>query len=485
MTQRDDLSYGLISAYVDGELTPDECARVEQLVASCDKYRQALADYRAIRGGIGLLPPCRLDSTFADRVIAAANALGTALVPSTEQPAQPAPVRGAVGGAWHWPTAVGLLVTLAGVVVLALSIWGPELGTTISGGSALVSQTTPHPPTAVEGRTDGSTAGSPNRPTPEVESVPAVAAPLVRPEPTPVPQVAQSGSAADAQGLVGEDRALAHTLPAPPAQQRETASAPTAGGGPESIGVAERAGRIAHEPDRLGHTPMPDDDHASGRAPVDRPFSGPQQLLLVMDVALTRQGLEKDAFSRVLAAQGVSIQDAVPIDAQLEEVMLASRFFDPVPTPADGMAAMDIGLSLVFMRAHAGQIDGLWRAMRAVPGDISRVTLDMAIMPADRALFQDLRRVADLRAAGAAAAAGEPKSQTQPASACRLVLDPHWRGTIPAWMLDTEARETLPVEGIPGQPTPTVPLPPGGRLGENIDADVLFVIHLGRVPSGP
>ncbi len=46
MNQRDDTSFELISAYLDGELTPDECARVERLVASSDEYRQSLQEMR-------------------------------------------------------------------------------------------------------------------------------------------------------------------------------------------------------------------------------------------------------------------------------------------------------------------------------------------------------------------------------------------------------------------------------------------------------
>ena len=72
------------------------------------------------------------------------------------------------------------------------------------------------------------------------------------------------------------------------------------------------------------------------------------------------------------------------------------------------------------------------------------------------------------------------------AAAHRLALSPSWRGTpsqklkgvegltdlVPDSMLDRDAAQKPLIERIPGQPLPQVPLPPGGRLGENIDAEV-------------
>jgi hypothetical protein len=50
-------------------------------------------------------------------------------------------------------------------------------------------------------------------------------------------------------------------------------------------------------------------------------------------------------------------------------------------------------------------------------------------------------------------------------------------------MLGNDSGKETPIEGIAGQPVPTVPLPPGGRLGENIDAELFFVVHVGRIPK--
>lgn len=46
----------LLSAYIDGEASPEETARVQRHLATCDDCRQVLAEYRAIGGGLRAMP---------------------------------------------------------------------------------------------------------------------------------------------------------------------------------------------------------------------------------------------------------------------------------------------------------------------------------------------------------------------------------------------------------------------------------------------
>ena len=73
MNQRDDYSYELISAFLDGEVSPDERARVERLVASSAEHRQVLEDLRAVTRGMQRLPGYYLDGEFSQRVSAIAR----------------------------------------------------------------------------------------------------------------------------------------------------------------------------------------------------------------------------------------------------------------------------------------------------------------------------------------------------------------------------------------------------------------------------
>ena len=76
----------LLSAYLDGELSPDERAGVERHLASCEADRQLLDELRALRRDMAELPRATAKPGFAERVVKAALA----------SPVQPAGVLSAV-----------------------------------------------------------------------------------------------------------------------------------------------------------------------------------------------------------------------------------------------------------------------------------------------------------------------------------------------------------------------------------------------------
>jgi len=59
----------LFSAYLDGELTADEHARVEQLLAASPVARQLLEELRAVGSSLQLLPQQKLDEDLSARVL--------------------------------------------------------------------------------------------------------------------------------------------------------------------------------------------------------------------------------------------------------------------------------------------------------------------------------------------------------------------------------------------------------------------------------
>jgi len=458
MYQRENPSLELLSAYVDGELTPDECARVEQLVATHDDYRQALADFRALARDMKGLPAYRLGPSFATRVIDAAHQLEP---PQTDpQPsAEPGTPLGRATSVWHWPAAVGVL-TAAAALALAIMLLrgtGPDPGLPEA-----------HPRLAQSHNQDAADA--------QVAAVPAPEAPAESDaEPTtPWAPPAAPGGVDDPQ------LARARRADSPP----QAAAQPAMGHETPAVGVD-----VAHAvPGQVsdGHI------RPSADAPPDLQVPallGAQQLLLVVDVALTRQGAEQGAFEQMLGAQGIALEQAVSVDKKLEETLLASRFFDPVAAQPDESAGTAREFSLMYVRTQAGKMDDLWRAIQTQQGDFSRITLDMAFLADDQSMFQDLRR-----------AVQTPSDRRQPAgvpraAAHRLLLSPDWPGArrapegpaagVPAWMLGQTTPEQIrpadmPDQPQPGQPLADMPPSPGGRLGENVEAELLFVVHVGR-----
>jgi negative regulator of sigma E activity len=141
----------LISAYLDGELSSGERARVEAELAASPAARQLHDELRALRGELQTLPRTAASAGFADRVVAAALAAKTSAAkqptnPSVSEtpvaPAANAPAR----GQRHWlpGTLVGI-AALAAAVMLAVWIGGGFSGDQQPGGGNLAGGNTEIP----------------------------------------------------------------------------------------------------------------------------------------------------------------------------------------------------------------------------------------------------------------------------------------------------------------------------------------------------
>ncbi len=73
MTMSDVSESELISAYLDGELTAEEQARAEQILASSAEARQLLEELRALGGTLQSLPQEKLDEDLGPRVLQVAE----------------------------------------------------------------------------------------------------------------------------------------------------------------------------------------------------------------------------------------------------------------------------------------------------------------------------------------------------------------------------------------------------------------------------
>jgi hypothetical protein len=463
MNQRDELSNELISAYFDGELSPDESAHVERMVAGSDVHRQTLADMRSLAGDMRQLPRYQLGDQFAEQVTTRARRLATW---ENVSAASTATSRAASlpGSAWNWPAVAGLITVCAAALLLAAVVWSPRTGAPGSSGFGQVA-------VAPDATDDSSAIGdSVNRTatTPDKSKqglLPAAATELATNDQPP----AGNKQANVPPGDVGNGHV--HNPDAAPAPQ-------LIAGSPDSL-VPESAARMV--PTVTPESPAESQDLA------DVPFDTDQQLLFVFEVSLTRHGAEQLAFENVLVQHQVAVDGAVAVDPQLEASLLESRYFDPVEhDDRDQDKPPPPSCSLVYAQIRAGQVDEIWRSMQANPGFFAGMSFDMAILPADRTLFENLRQaMSRVPVAQSGLAAGEGR---RPHAARRLTLPPQWRGKPanppprrsdgPDSALDKHD-ETQTIEAIPGQPQPGVPLMPGENLGENIDAEVLFVLHLG------
>ncbi len=131
-------------------------------------------------------------------------------------------------------------------------------------------------------------------------------------------------------------------------------------------------------PDRpdVVHSPLPGPDViASHRAP--------EQVILVLDVAITKQGQEEDAFGSVLRQAGFSWDprsSKVQLEKDLQYDLLATRFVAGVNQPDESMVIEHFDVvDMIYLRGTNAQIDFIHPNMVAHPE--IRAVLDVAIKP--------------------------------------------------------------------------------------------------------
>jgi anti-sigma factor RsiW len=127
------LSEELLSAYLDGELTGEEQARVEEWLTASPSHRRLFDDLRLIRRELQALPPQSLDAGFSDRVLAAirehqaksgkpevvspaADTTGSGIVAEGHQPTTKDFNRAMGMPGWRWFVA-GVAASLVAVMV--------------------------------------------------------------------------------------------------------------------------------------------------------------------------------------------------------------------------------------------------------------------------------------------------------------------------------------------------------------------------------
>lgn len=490
MNQQEDVTLELLSAYLDGELTRDEQARVEQLLGSSQAHRQLLVEMQAVQRAVQGLPAERLDAGFADRVLSCA--LSQRLVaaePMLASDPRRSP-RGRIrpeGSRWPGRGLVG-----AGLAAALLLVGGLA-------ASWYLRPARPHQNSSQLALADR--AGSPPARSPERGFDADTSVSEAGGEEPADTVAASQGGASVASEPASDSLAVAaggQMAPAPTATPSDPGKSAEGLAGPPPLDGA--TGLVTPTPDpsaRPSHTPPPPTKSAPSapRVPVVPHLDGTQQMLLVIDVTLTSLGTRQAAFDQAMIASGISFDCAVPVDAELEKSLLESRFFDrPDPPPASvssNSPADERMVAVVYVVALAGQVDDMWRHMKGDAGRFADVSMDIALRPGDLSMFDELRQAVDEQAGLAAAAAEQTRRRR--AAAHRLVFSPGWRGTpvrkldgvdamaglLPDWMLgkpsdlDTGSRPPdRPVLEVGRAPELAEP-----RLGEEATAEALFVVR--------
>ncbi len=114
----------LLSAFLDGELSPDERAQVEKHLATSEADRLLLSELQALRSDVAALPPAAISPDFADRVVRAAVAEADKHNPAAAAASLPPPAASRSSRRWMIGAAVTSAAALAASLLLVLSSWG-------------------------------------------------------------------------------------------------------------------------------------------------------------------------------------------------------------------------------------------------------------------------------------------------------------------------------------------------------------------------
>ena len=109
----------LISAYLDGELSPEDAAKVQDLMGQDPKYAQLLDELKQQSSALKQLPAFELDSQFAQRVM---DSRGFAAVDRDERNGPVAKAARASVGSEHWGGAIAVISALAALLLVVLGL---------------------------------------------------------------------------------------------------------------------------------------------------------------------------------------------------------------------------------------------------------------------------------------------------------------------------------------------------------------------------
>ena len=143
---------------------------------------------------------------------------------------------------------------------------------------------------------------------------------------------------------------------------------------------------------------------------------------IVVEIELTRKGLNRDSVNNALRQAGIGIANGIPVAADLESALMESRFFNPPenaknkkPNDEDGedekgregpkepqlqRAALD---EMIYCVMNGPQIDTVWEYIAAEKGAgaVTQFNIDVAFLENDLSLFQMLHNSAELQLAAA------------------------------------------------------------------------------------
>lgn len=347
----------LISCYLDGELSQQETQELESRLQSDPEAARRLRIMKEARKALLQTQTYRLPDNFAQRVLVAAQAeaerLGlpanhpirlaeqgtslTSVAPATTLASAPSIATThdqRSSGSWRWAYAAA-----AAALLVAGTIWWQGQDKPADSGTSQLAQ-------------DGSTQGTNPNTNPETVEP---ANPTVANSPTDT-RLATDGSAASRPAEKS------------PAENTSNVDLGTQSQDPKpdlaTVASSDATSKVNTPPVNDASTPAPSANDIKMLDNMTNSAGGSVEslnVLMVVDVTLTKEAWENQAFSRILNEYGIKYEKPIVADESLNQVLEKSKLVSNAGTdaaPTEPVANNHTGeVQLVFIQARAARID--------------------------------------------------------------------------------------------------------------------------------
>lgn len=336
----------LISGYMDGQLSAEDHALAETALQTDATAAKVLADLQVLRSGIRALGEQAPDSTklaslagqVLERLDCAPVAIDTKVVPASvqgKQTGEPATIHSKqTTNRW------AIYLSVVAVLFAALAIWQDmDLQQDRSGkpiGNVAVGTDLPG-----DENSTGSLADDPEE--------------QIRGDDSN--QLVESNS--DSEPLVPDEQTMKPDGPKVPQPN-------------ELVNVPER----------------PEDNSLVGHPDLSVLTNG--KFLFVIEIGVTPEGAEADVVREVLMKNGIVYDGGLDVMPELEQQLLKSRFLNGVVQNEDQPVGGTV--DLIYMVASGLQIDQTRLDIHARHNHIARYRFNMALLPKDIGVFDNLHR---------------------------------------------------------------------------------------------
>ncbi|MCA9176174.1 MAG: zf-HC2 domain-containing protein [Planctomycetales bacterium] len=183
---------------------------------------------------------------------------------------------------------------------------------------------------------------------------------------------------------------------------------------PHGTGQGMGIATIPSVPDS-GTSPRPGDPTTKQESDPSSDMPGPGNdtqfvaaqpaIFLMVEVELKATAKNQGVLAAAMKQAGVGMSDPIAVDADLEDALVNSHLFGKqapgVPTPNEAEVGAKLS-SVVYAVLNGPQLDSVFsqlKAERAKNGMVSKVVIDLAMLPADKSLFDVLHQSAEMQIA--------------------------------------------------------------------------------------